>query len=102
MRKVLIGIILFALLAIITNPNEDKHKEAAKREFEKTLDKELGVNGEFLSTIFSLEGKPLGTLIERENQYLYSTTILHVGAEKVIVGYGFFGFVIINQNALRE
>lgn len=101
MKKVIIGILIFTAIAFITNPQEKKHKDAAKRELDATLDKELGLVGEFLSAQYSLEGKAVGKFIVRQNHYLYSTTILKIGKEEKVVGYGFFGFVFINRAAFN-
>ena len=100
MKKVIVGILIFVVLAFITNPNEAKHKEAVKREIETALNEEIGVNSEFLSATFSLGGKAIGTIVKRKNNYLYSTTLIQIGEEKKVIGYGFFGFVVINRNAL--
>jgi len=102
MKKLLIGILLLVGLAIITNPNETKHKEAVKREIDAALEKELGSAGEFLSATFDFKGKAIGTFVKRENNYVYSTTKLKIGPEEKVIGYGFFGFVVINRSAITN
>jgi hypothetical protein len=101
MKKVIIGVVIFCALAVITNPSEKKHKEAVKKELNALLEEEIGVLGEFLSRDFKLKRKALSTLIHRENNYIYSKTTLKMLGEERVIGYGFFGFVIINRDALH-
>lgn len=97
MKKLFIGIIILVVLAVVTNPNEAKHKEAVKRELDIAMEQELGGFGEFLSSTVKSNGKLISQFIERENQFVYSTTKLKMGGEEKVIGYGFFGFVFINR-----
>lgn len=96
MKKLLIAIVLFGALAAITNPSEEKHKEAIRREFKQSdggesEGSELGKQiGNFI----------LNNTVHRRNHYIYSETVVRVLGEEKVVGYGFFGFVIINQDEL--
>ena len=100
MKRIIIGLTLLAALAFITNPNEKKHKDAVKRELDATLEREFSETGELLSKTFNFKGKAIGTFISRKNKYLYTETVLKLGPNEKVVGYGFFGFVVINRNAL--
>jgi hypothetical protein len=102
MKKILIGVVILLGLAIVTNPNERKHKEAVKREFDAKMERELGTFGEFLSADFKLKGRAINTFITRENHYIYSKTIFKIAGKEKLIGYGFFGFVVINTNALKN
>ena len=102
MKRIFIGLLLLAALAFITNPSETKHKEVVKREIDATLNRELGEAGVLLSKTFDFKGKAIGTFIKRENKFIYSETILKVGPTEKVVGYGFFGFVVINRSAITN
>jgi hypothetical protein len=102
MKKILIGLIILFALAVITNPSERKHKDAVKREVNAMLEAQLGKKGDFFSWEPKLKGKAINFFIERENCYVYSKTKFKVLEEEKVIGYGFFGFVILNRSALQN
>ncbi len=96
MKKLLIGLIILAVIATVTNPSEQTHKDAVKKELKSELDfsgiaEELNL-GSFL----------INNLIIRENHYVYSITKLKIMGEEKVVGYGAFGMVFINRDALTN
>ena len=92
MKKLIIGLCILGGLAFITNPNEQKHKEAVKKAINDESGSEIGN---------SLKGFLVNNTIIREDHYVYSTTKLKVLGQEKVVGYGFFTLVFINTDELK-
>ncbi len=106
MKKIIIALFIFSLLAFVTNPSEDKHKEAVKRELDSRLEKGLGKVGELISSQWNIEGtsssQGIRKFVKRENYYVFSKTKLSLLGEEKVIGYGFFGFVIIDTKVINK
>lgn len=92
MKKLLIGLVILGVLAFVTNPNEQKHREAVKKAINDEDNSEIGK---------SLKGFLVNNTIIREDHYVYSTTKLKVLGQEKVVGYGFFTLVFINTDELN-
>ncbi|MBO6516008.1 MAG: hypothetical protein JJ975_05610 [Bacteroidia bacterium] len=100
MKKLLIALILLAIIAVVTNPDEQKHKDAVKRELKAELQKNNTLEG-LITDEFKLGDMVLNKVVTRENKHLYSVTKIKVMGVEKEVGYGFLGFVLINRDALK-
>lgn len=121
----IIGLIL--LIAILSNPNETKHRTAVKEKIELIIEEKLeesleemiegiGVAGEFMQTVFNLDsGKKLllnagdkiassivDNIVSRENYYLFSLTKLKWKDEIHTIGFGTFGYVYVPKFDLED
>lgn len=92
-------IILILVVAFITNPNEEKHKDVMKsRVFEV-----VGSNSLFLENATDLLGYESNTVIDQlvdsyvssDNYFLFSTTNVTWQGQTRTIGLGIFGNVFI-------
>lgn len=99
-----VGLIL--LIAVLTNPNQDQHKEAVKAKYNSYIQKRMS---EGLSEKDS-ELKNLGMLLGRtlingivsntvtvDNYVFFSTTKISWDGESKIIGVGLFGNVFLTK-----
>ena len=98
MKKLLIGLIILAAIASITNPSLETHKEAVTREF-VSKEKQENIGGKIGKAVSDLL---VNQVITRKNKYLYSETRLKTLNGEKTVGYGFFGFVLINKEEINN
>ena len=98
MKKALIGIIILAALAFITNPDESKHKEAVKKQM-LHIEQQEGIGGAIGNGIGNFL---VNNTIKRKNHYFYSETVISIFGEEKTVGYGAFTLVMINEDALKN
>jgi hypothetical protein len=98
MKKFLIGVIILAALAFITNPDESKHKEAVKKQL-LHIENQEGIGGAIGNSIGNFL---VNNSVKRKNHYLYSETVISVLGEEKTVGYGAFTLVMINEDALKN
>src|ERR1700761_6028278 len=95
---IIIGAIV--LIAVITNPGPERHKEAVKVELNKLMQNKLSDSGEGVEAFGSLVG---GALIDRmvdnvvssDSYLLFSTTKVTWDGNSRVVGIGAFGNVYI-------
>ena len=104
MRKLFIGLIILGVIAFVTNPDETKHREAVKKEIgDFTADENDGALAKVGKALGGgLADLAVNTTIKRENRYVYSATKISIAGEEKIIGYGLFGFVFINRDALKS
>jgi len=98
MKKLFIGVIILAAIAAITNPNLEAHKEAVTREF-VSKEKQESIGGKLGKAVSDLL---VNQVITRKNNYIYSETRLKTLTGEKTVGYGFFGFVLINKDEITK
>ncbi len=98
MKKLFIGIIIFAALAVITNPDESKHRAAVKKQMLNIKNQE-GIGGAIGNGIGDFL---VNNTVKRKNHYLFSETVVSVLGEEKTVGYGAFTIVMINEDALKN
>ncbi|MCL2761193.1 MAG: DUF4359 domain-containing protein [Desulfuromonadales bacterium] len=112
----IIGILVF--VAILTNPNQDRHKEVIKNKLNSYMQKsikkslpetndELGQAGQALGMMFgaALVDRVVDTLVSTDNYLLFSTTKINWEGKSKVIGIGAFGNVYITSKldkALNE
>ncbi len=107
----ILGIIgLVILVAVITNPSQDRHKEIIKSKLNTYLQKSLKENQTETNNQWEQAGQALGlmfggTIIDRivdnlvsiDNYVLFSTTKITWDGKTKIVGIGAFGNVYLTS-----
>lgn len=104
----LVGLIL--LVAVLTNPNLDRHKEAIKtklnsylqesmKEDIKKTDEKWGKVGQSIGVILGgvFVDRIVDNLVSTDNYVLFSTTKVTYDGQTKIVGVGFFGNVFLSK-----
>lgn len=107
-----IGVI--ALVAILTNPNQDRHKEVIKNKLNSYMQKSMKQNLTETDNDWAQVGQAFGmmlggaladriidNLVSTDNYVLFSTTKISWEGETKIIGVGVFGNVFIT-NKLNE
>lgn len=107
---VLFGIVLLILLAVITNPRQEEHKEAVKAKFNTYLQKSMSKNLSEADDEWKNAGQALGMLIggslvdvltsnivTTDNYVLFSTTKMTWEGETKVVGVGILGNVFLSS-----
>jgi predicted lysophospholipase L1 biosynthesis ABC-type transport system permease subunit len=105
---VIIGVIV--LVAVLTNPSEDRHREAMKSRLnahmQKTIKQRLGEDANGLEGLAQALGAILGgsvvsglveNVVSSDNYVLFSTTKMTWEGESKVVGVGAFGNVFISN-----
>jgi len=101
---IIIGAIV--LIAIITNPPPERHKEAVKTEVNKLMQKEIskeaGDNGSTGQIFGALLGgavidKMVDNMVSTDNYLLFSTTKVTWEGQTRVIGIGAFGNVFITR-----
>ena len=105
---VIIGVIV--LVAVLTNPSEDRHREAMKSRLnanmQKTIKQRLGEDANGLEGSAQALGAILGgsvvsglveNVVSSDNYVLFSTTKMTWEGESKVVGVGAFGNVFISN-----
>lgn len=102
----IIGVIL--LVAILTNPNQDRHKEVLKNKLNAVIQKEMankadqsddgfGQAGEALGMMFgsAIVDRMIDNMVSADNYVLFSITKITVKGESKTIGVGVFGNVYL-------
>lgn len=108
----IIGAII--LVAILTNPNQDRHKEVIKNKLNSYMQKSMKQNLTETDNVWAQAGQALGmmlggalvdriidNLVSTDNYVLFSTTKISWEGETKVIGIGAFGNVFIT-NKLDE
>jgi hypothetical protein len=109
---IIIGVIVF--VAILTNPNADRHKEVIKNKLNSYIQKSMKESLTETDNEWEQAGQALGmmlggalidriidNLVSTDNYVLFSTTKISWEGETKIIGIGAFGNVFIT-NKLDE
>lgn len=103
---VLFTFVSILLIAIITNPSQDDHKEKVKDTFTKFYQKSLKENQLDSENSFAALGSLLGesfiskiveNSVGRDNYLLFSITKVNYKGEEKSIGYGIFGNVFLSE-----
>lgn len=109
MKTKQIAIFVFAtilLIAVLTNPSQENHKEKVKNTFTEYFQKSLKESQLESENNFAALGSLLGeslikTMIEntitRDNYLIFSLTKITYKSEEKIIGYGVFGNVFLSD-----
>ena len=100
------GIIVF--VAILTNPNQDRHKEVVKNKINSYLQKsikESNSDSQFKGATqvigMLLGGTIIGGIVDElvstDNYILFSTTKINLEGESKVIGIGAFGNVYVTR-----
>jgi hypothetical protein len=104
--KPILFLCIIVFIAILTNPNQESHREKVKMIFknfyqksleENSLDEDggLAVLGNFLGT--SLINTLVDSAISSDNYVLFSLTKLTFEGEETVIGFGIFGNVFLSD-----
>lgn len=104
----IVGVIVF--VAILTNPNQDRHKEVIKNKLNSYLQKSMKESltksdneweqaGQALGMMFggALVDRIIDNLVSTDNFVLFSTTKISWEGETKIIGIGAFGNVFMTS-----
>ncbi len=104
----IIGVI--AIVAILTNPNQDRHKEVIKNKLNSYMQKSIKQNlpetdndweqvGQAFGMMLggALADRIIDNLVSTDNYVLFSTTKISWEGETRIIGVGVFGNVFITK-----
>ncbi len=94
------------LIAVLTNPDQDRHKEVLKYKINNSVQKSMNETSGELDDNWAVVFKGLGTMIDGflidtflnnfisiDNYVLFSTTKINWAGESEIIGIGAFGNV---------
>jgi hypothetical protein len=97
------------LVAILTNPSQDRHKEVLKTKLNAFMQKTLKETPVDPTNPFAQAGqtfgimlgdlmvdKILGSLVSTDNYLIFSTTKLTIDGEPKVIGFGAFGNVFLS------
>lgn len=115
---VLIAIGLILLVAVLTNPNQDRHKEVIRAKFNSHMQKSISEGLTELHNEWELAGQALGmmlggvlidgiisNIVTTNNYVIFSTTKMTWKGESKVIGVGVFGNVFLTDKidkALNE
>ena len=101
---------LFLLIAVLTNPNQDRHKEVVKNKLNTIMQKAMkdglknsdsGVEqlGSTLGLMLggALLDRMIETMVSTDNYVLFSTTKITWEGKSKLIGIGVFGNVFISD-----
>nr|WP_315247648.1 DUF4359 domain-containing protein [uncultured Flavobacterium sp.] len=105
MKKSKTIIIIFAiiiLIAVLTNPSNEEHKQAVKSVINQVVQNSISKNESDMEKLGVLFGSSLAeNLIEnsvtRDNYILFSITKITWRGESKSIGYGLFGNVLLSE-----
>lgn len=101
------AILILLLIAILTNPNEDRHKETIKSELNSYMQKNITKTDNEWEQAGQAIGIALGTtlingiienLVSTDNYILFSLTKITFQGKVKIIGIGIFGNVYLTNN----
>ena len=108
----IIGSIFLALLLLVTNPSQDKHKLALKDKFIGSITKELekqeektGMEGLQLSVATMFIDNMVDKTVTSNSYLLFSTTKINIEGNEKTIGFGILGHVYLSSSideALNE
>ena len=108
----IIGSIFLALLLLVTNPSQDKHKLALKDKFISSITTELekqkektGMEGLQLSVATMFIDNMVDKTVTSTNWLLFSTTKITIEGNEKTIGFGILGHVYLSNkidDALNE
>lgn len=107
----ILGILgMVILVAVITNPNQDRHKEVIKNKLKTYMQKSLNEKNTETNNQWEQAGQALGlmisgaiidpiidNLVSTDNYVLFSTTKISWEGKTKIVGIGAFGNVFLTS-----
>ena len=115
---ILIAIVLIGLVAVLTNPNQDRHKEVVKNKINLYLQKSMKEDNAETNDEREKSGQALGmmigvvlvnqiidNLVSTDNYVLFSTTKVTWDGQTKVIGIGLFGNVFLTDkldNALKD
>lgn len=115
---VLIAIGLILLVAVLTNPNQDRHKEVIRGKFNSYMQKSMSKGLSETDNEWEQAGQVLGMMLGRamidgiisnivttDNYVVFSTTKISWEGESKVIGVGAFGNVFLTgklDEALSE
>ncbi len=115
---VLIAIGLILLVAVLTNPNQDRHKEVLRAKFNSYMQKSMSERHTESGNEWEQAGQALGmmlggalidgiisNLVITDNYVIFSTTKMTWKGESKVIGVGVFGNVFLTNKidkALNE
>lgn len=115
---VLIAIGLILLVAVLTNPNQDRHKEVLRAKFNSYMQKSMSERHTESGNEWEQAGQALGmmlggalidgiisNLVTTDNYVIFSTTKMTWKGESKVIGVGVFGNVFLTNKidkALNE
>lgn len=101
---------VFILMAVITNPNQDRHKEVIKNKLNTYIQKSMKESLTESSNKWEQAGQALGlmlggvlvdrvidNLVTTDNYVLFSTTKITWDGQTRVVGVGLFGNVYVTD-----
>ena len=104
----LFGIGLILLVAILTNPNQDRHKEVIRAKFISFIQKSMSEALSETNNEWEQAGQALGVMlggamidgiisniVTTDNYVTFSTTKISWGGESKVIGVGAFGNVFL-------
>ena len=104
----LCGIGLILLVAILTNPNQDRHKEVIRAKFISFIQKSMSEALSETNNEWEQAGQALGVMlggamidgiisniVTTDNYVIFSTTKISWGGESKVIGVGAFGNVFL-------
>ena len=110
MNKTILFLVFIGIIAVLTNPNKENHKEAIKDKFsqhlQNTMKESLGNTDTGIEQAGQALGLVIGTaladtfidkLISSDNYLFFSTTKLNWEGKSKIIGIGAFGNVFISK-----
>lgn len=106
----LLGIFVFLLVLVATNPNEQMHQNEVKSKIMKILQKEIDPSKEILGEFSSVVGsyfieQMVQAKVTRVNYFLFSTTNLNWDGKTRIIGIGMLNNIFIFpqiENAVNQ
>lgn len=110
----IIGVSLFVLIIVLTNPGTEKHKEEVKLKMNAFLEKEMNKENDELSTAGGLIGNTLAksminmmvdNMVSSSNYILFSTTDVTYEGKTKTIGFGILGTIFLSgkiDEALKQ
>ena len=104
LKLVIVSIIL--IVAALTNPSQEKHKEVVKNKLNSHMQQSITNNPKINTGLgHALGGAIFGGLVNgvveiivsRENYVLFSTTKINWAGQTKVIGVGAFGYVYVTR-----
>ena len=101
-KYLILTIIGIALIAVFTNPNQDRHKEVLKNKMNSYLQKSLTKTNSDREILGAMLGGVLvnvvvNNVVSTDNYVLFSTTKISWKGKSKVIGIGVFGNVYITS-----
>lgn len=115
-NQIIIALIAFLIIiAVLTNPNQDRHKEVIKAKFNSIMQKSLSEEFSDTDDIWGNAGQALGMMfggvvidgiiansVSTDNYLIFSTTKFTWEDSTKVIGIGVFGNVYISSKLEKE